>query len=125
MSDWITSKDIFYLVIGLALGFLLGIAAYWFPLRQFGNELRALFNLVRKSYKRGDKVKICSGTGLKSLDGKLELLPVAEERLLIVWHDEGVGWYHTNHGWKRARILQVFQEHQTTIYKCCHLDLSH
>lgn len=122
-SEWVTFKDIFYLVIGLALGFLLGIAAYWLPLRQLGNELRALLNLVKKQYSRNEKVSILPGVALKSLDGALELLPVAHERELIIWHDEGVNWYHTDDGWKRARVLQVFQENQTTIFRCCHLDI--
>lgn len=118
-------KDVVSLVVGLVLGVWVGIALYWLPLRQSLNEWKALFHLVCNRYKQGDIVTVSAGTDLKPVDSQLQIATVTSNSTMNVWHDEGVGWHHTHSGWKRARILHVFNQGSgvSTVYKICHLDL--
>ncbi len=118
-------KDIVYLIIGLMLGLYAGVALYWLRLGQSVNEWNALTNLNLKSYKQGDAITVKAGTDLKPVNVALPPLTVVNNLSMHVWHDEGIGWHHTSSGWKRARIVHVYQAGDgiTNVYKACHLDL--
>jgi hypothetical protein len=121
--ELITCKDVFYLIVGVVIGLMAGVAIYWLPLGQFCNEWKALWNLAYRRFNQGDVVKIRSGTQLESTPATYGYTVTPENRFLV-WHDEGVGWFHTGFGWKRARILRVFlQAQENIIYKVSHFDL--
>ncbi|MCB9061386.1 MAG: hypothetical protein H6622_07695 [Halobacteriovoraceae bacterium] len=120
-------KDVLLLVVGLALGLLLGIAIYWLPLGQFKNELRALWNLTRKRFRQGDKVRIKSGVDLKPIDSRLDIATTGGNvQDMLVWNDEGISWHHTPNGWIRARVIHVAKESEeiSPVYKVSHLDIA-
>lgn len=118
-------KDVVSLVVGTIIGLIAGIAVYWLPLGQFWNEWRAIWNL-RKNYKRGDQLTIKAGTDLKPVSSGQAVKSVSVSTRVEVWHDEGVNWHHTANGWKRARIIHVYEANLQGIqpvYKVCHLDV--
>lgn len=117
-------KDIISLTVGTVIGLLAGIGIYYWPLGQFLNECKALCNLTRKRYCAGDDVTVRAGVDLKPLlQGNTKT--TVRDVVLKVWHDEGVGWYHTRSGWKRARILHVYfpLEQISPVYRVCHFEL--
>lgn len=73
-------KDIVLLVVGLVLGVVLGVGIYWWPLGQFCNEWRAIYNLKWTRYQRGDDVTVLAGTDLRAVDTKLQFLAVWNKR---------------------------------------------
>lgn len=117
--------DAFLFIAGVIVGFLFGVAVYWLPLRQFGNELKALKSLVFKRYHRGSQVTVRAGADLKTLSGQSDATFVGNEIVMNVHHDQGVEWFHTgSHGWTRARVIQVYEpRNENVIYRVCHLDL--
>lgn len=122
----VTLKDLFYLFFGLILGLLFGIGIYWWPLGQLQNELTSLVNLVGKKYPRNSNVLVRSGTELKLVGVASYPNILTSDKEMSIWHDEGVGWFHTNQGWRRARVLQVFDSSfgaSLHVYRICHLDL--
>lgn len=118
-------KDIVSLTIGTVIGLLVGVAIYWLPLGQFINEWRSIWHLTHKRYKRGDDIIIRAGTDLTLLGSQQPTTAASNQDVVMkFWHDEGIGWYHTASGWKRARILHVFPAANTQkIYRTCHWDL--
>ena len=119
-------SNLIWLVIGTVIGLVAGIAIYWTPLGQLCNEWRALWNLTRKRYRKGDMLTARAGTDMKPLDSKLPTKTVLNNYQLGVWNDEGVGWHHTSSGWQRTRIIHVYDPQQQGIqdvYKICHLDI--
>jgi hypothetical protein len=123
-------KDLVYLVIGVAVGFIAGIAMYWLPLRQFGNEFKSLWNLVRRRYQEGAIIKLKPGTRFKPLSSDLSVKEAFSPTTATVYHDEGIGWHHTRFGWSRARILHVFvpgddKDSLRPIYRVCHYDIDY
>lgn len=119
-------KDLVLFVLGVIVGFLFGVVIYWLPLKQFKNEILSLWNLCSMRLARNDRVKLRVGTKLKPVAIELSEKEVSnEEHEWIIWHDEGVGWHFTSHGWLRARIFQVADpsEDRNPLYKVCHLDL--
>lgn len=118
-------NEIGWLMVGTAVGFVAGIAIYWLPLGQFSNEIQALWNLKRR-YRTGDEVTVKAGTDLYPVDTKLRTVTISANKKMKVAHDEGVGWHHTHSGWKRARILHVYDPDQNNIpdlYRTCHWQL--
>lgn len=119
-------KDILSLAIGTVIGLIAGIAIYWLPLGQFTNEWLAIWNLNRKKYKLGEELVIRAGIDLKPLNPNLPILMTTQNVTVKIWNDEGVNWHHTHSGWKRARVLHVFESSKQDIqnvYKVCHLDI--
>lgn len=119
-------KDLLFLIVGMILGLLFGIAIYWFPLRQFKNELVALWNLSRIRYKQGDKIKVKAGVDLKPLNPNDKLATTGSNiQQMLIWNDEGISWHHTGNGWIRARVIHVARqtEELSPVYKICHLDI--
>jgi hypothetical protein len=128
-DSMVTLKDCFYLILGVVIGLIAGIAIYWAPLRQFGNEWKAIWNLVRKRYVRGDSVRIKSGTDLKLYESNAsnQVTTIIRETTMTIWHDEGVDWLHTSNGWMRVRVLQVYDptvNGTPPVCRICHLDIS-
>lgn len=121
--DWKLIYELSVFILGIALGFLISIAIYWGPLKQFCNELKALCSLMRRAYKRGDKVRTSSR--LFSVCNEYELPAMSGLRDLIVFHDEGVCWYFDGVEWTRSRVILVHQENDSkTLYKCSYTDIS-
>lgn len=119
-------KDVVSLAVGTAVGLIAGVAIYWLPLGQFTNEWLAIWNLTRKRYNRDDELVVRAGTDLKPLNPNLQAATVVQNTTMKIWNDEGVGWHHTHSGWKRARVLHVFdpsREGIQDVYKVCHLDI--
>lgn len=122
-------KDIIFLIIGLIIGQVLATALYWLPLGQLGNEYKALLNLCSKKYKNNTKIKVRKSTRLQPTkefkENKDVEVPFTNNYEMIVWHDAGIDWHHTNKGWTRARVLHVTEEKDNSpVYKICHLDIS-
>lgn len=104
---------------------LAGVAIYWAPLGQFGNEWKAIWNL-RKRYNQGDDLTVKAGIDLKPLDSRTPTATLLRDTRMKIWNDEGVGWHHTHSGWTRARVLHVFDPSKgavSDVYKICHLDV--
>lgn len=118
-------KDLFFLAVGTVVGFIFGIAIYWLPLRQFINECAALVNLMSHRYREGDHVVVRSGVDMMPLDVTGSKVTTLRNCKVQIWNDEGIGWHHTHDGWKRVRILHVFETGNSVqnVYKVCHLDL--
>lgn len=119
-------KDIVFLILGIIIGLLAGIAIYWLPLGQFINEVLAISNMVFNRYTRNDKLTVKPFVSMKPLDSQNQPIEYNCNHEMQVANDEGVGWHHTAKGWKRARILHVFdpmQEGSQNLYKICHLDI--
>lgn len=110
----VTFKDIAYLVVGLALGILFGIAIYWLPLGQFQNEVKALKDLACRRFSRGDSLVVVLGCELCSSDGSWSR-GFSEGDILKVKHDEGVSWFHTDRGYIRSRVLHVYAESNSSV----------
>ncbi|KYG68758.1 hypothetical protein AZI87_05870 [Bdellovibrio bacteriovorus] len=118
-------NEIIWLGIGTAVGLLAGVAIYWAPLGQFGNEWKAIWSL-RRRYNQGDELTVRAGIDLKPLDSRVATATLMRDTQMKIWNDKGVGWHHTHSGWKRARILHVFDPATggvSDVYKICHLDL--
>lgn len=119
-------KDGVLFILGILIGFLFGIMIYWLPLRQFKNELFALWNLCTKNYKRDTVIRLKVGTRLKALSMNIQDREVTNDlQTWIVWNDEGVGWHFTSNGWQRARIVQIMNpsEEGNPLYRACHLEI--
>lgn len=120
-------KDWILFIAGIVLGFFFSIALYWWPLGQFINECKALWNLSRNKFKKGDEIVIKAGTDLKSFDGLSKILFVPSDSKMMIWNDEGVNWFHhSSKGWVRARVLHVCKLNTGSIepvYKACHFDI--
>jgi hypothetical protein len=113
-------------ILNFALGLLAGIAIYWLPLKQFKNEIRALWNLVRRRYKQGDLLKVKPGTEFRPLNSSQSSVLSMQGTTVRVWHDQGVDWIHTSSGWIRARVIHVGLHsgpQMSPVYRVCHLDL--
>lgn len=126
MSDFFTFKDLFYLVLGLVLGLLLGIGIYWLPLGQFVNEWKALWDLIRKRYPKGALLTVKRGTDLVRVGMSTYPNLLNRDTEMAVWNDRGVDWFHTPNGWKRVRVLHIFDpkdEGIPPVYQICHLDI--
>jgi hypothetical protein len=121
-------KDWFLFVLGIIVGLFAGIAIYWLPLSQFLNECKSLINLATKRYPVGTSITVRGGAELKPLDSGTRLGTgfISQNVNMKVWHDEGIGWFHTSSGWSRSRILHVYFPSEggiQLVYKICHLDL--
>jgi hypothetical protein len=121
-------KDWVLFVLGIIVGLLAGIAIYWLPLSQFLNECKSLFNLATKRYPVGTPVTVRAGAELKPLENGTRIGTgfISQDANMKVWHDEGIGWFHTASGWSRSRILHVYFPLEGVVqpvYKICHLDL--
>lgn len=118
-------KDWILFIAGIVVGFFFSIAAYWWPLGQFKNECKALWNL-KKKYLRGEIIIVKTEVDLKPINSIEKTLSTFSEFKMQVANDEGVGWHHTSNGWVRGRILHVYKANTGEIeplYKICHLDL--
>ena len=127
IDSFITFKDCFYLFIGVVLGLIVGIGIYYWPLGQFSNEWKALWNLVRYKYPRGTAVIVINGTDLKRVGVATYPNYLDQDKEMKVWHDEGVDWFHTVNGWQRVRVVQVFFDNDSVqpppVYRICYLDI--
>ncbi len=112
-------KNILYLVAGL----ILGIGIYWWPLGQFMNECKAIWHLLRNQYSRGKQLNISAGTDLYQVGVASQPLYIAHDKLMEVWHDEGVAWIHSSNGWIRAHVFHVYDLNisNAPVYRACHL----
>jgi hypothetical protein len=95
-SSFLTFKDLFYLILGIIVGLIFGVGIYWWPLGQFVNEWKALWNLARHRYKRGDTVTIKIGTDLIRAGVTTYPNLLAQDAEMTIWHDEGVDWFFTS-----------------------------
>lgn len=119
-------KDAIFFVLGVVVGFLFGLVIYWLPLRQFKNELHALWSLCTKKYSRDTKIKLKVGTRLKAISPNVQDKEVLnDQHEWVIWNDEGVGWHFTINGWQRARIIQVAnpREDGNPLYRTSHLEI--
>jgi len=127
MCSFVEAKDLFYLILGVVIGFFVGIAIYWLPIGQFLNELKSLWSLVSQKYPKGTEILVRSGIDLKPQNSALDVLFLPRDTLMTVWLDEGIGWHFTHSGWVRARILQVWinesQDEVPNLYRICHKDI--
>jgi len=122
----LTCKDILLLILGTLVGFFFSVGIYWAPLGQLFNELKAVWNLCRHRYNRGDTIQIRGGTTLYPLNVKQDRLLFIPNKEMKIWHDEGINWHHTDSGWIRARIVHIFNPEEKgipSVYKACHLDI--
>lgn len=118
--------DIIVFVAGIILGLVAGIGIYWWPLCQFTNEWKAIFDLICNRYPRGFKLKIKEGTDLVRVGFATYPNLLIQDKEMALWHDEGVGWFHTFDGWKRVRVIQVYDPTENgvpPIYRVCHLNI--
>ncbi len=119
--------EIVTFILGVVIGFLFGITIYWLPIGQFWNELRALLSLISKRYPEGTEILVRGGIDLKPLDTNLRVQYAIKEQLMKVSLDEGINWHHTQSGWIRARVLQVWKDEREDVipalYRICERDI--
>ena len=113
-------------ISGVVVGFLVGLMIYWMPLGQFINEIKALYNLNKKRYRRGDKIVIASNSDKKSLLQPNLISCNYYDKEYVVFYDRGIDWHFSSKkGWIRARVLSVFDPDDKTgeLYNICHIDI--